>query len=147
MFFANRPTCYTCLEAMTGTKWNREWVLSTCLFVSPLYREDLSKKHMLLLTRQDVLSSATCTFQSVNPSHSPTQTDKISFSQGNMPSTEKKKKVNRPDLLGSKLEQRIMGALTPLAFWEGTSQSPVLSLSQFELWPHALSCLQTKKTC
>lgn len=31
----------------------------------------------------------------------------------------KKKKVNRPDLLGSKLEQRIMGALTPLVFWEG----------------------------
>lgn len=83
-----------------GWECSRERVVN--VFISPLYRENLSEKHVLLLTRQDVLSSATHTFLSVNPSHTQTHThtDKISFSRGSMPSTEKKN-PNQQDLLGS----------------------------------------------
>lgn len=63
--------------------------------------EDLNNKHVLLLTRQDVLSSATRTFLSINHSRSHTHADKFSFSRGSVPITEKKY-LNRPDLLGSK---------------------------------------------
>lgn len=77
--FAIRPTYCTDLG---GCGWDKVEQRASpehvCLFRH--CTEDLSKKHVLLLIRQDVLSSATHAFLSINPSQSHTHTDKFSFS-------------------------------------------------------------------
>lgn len=114
-----QPTC------CTNPKTERQ-VQSSWLFASPLHREDLCKKHILLLTRQDVLSPVTSKFLSVHSSHTHTHTDKIGLSHGSMPSTEKKN-LTKLDLLGSELEQCIMGAGTVFLHSGKTIQSPELN--------------------
>lgn len=99
-FFAKRPTYCNHLEAAAGTTWSESWV-HVCLFHH--CTEDLSKKHVLLLNRQDVLSSVTYTFLSVNPSqtHTHTQTHTLTRVRTNSVSVEavcqaqkKKKKIS-----------------------------------------------------
>lgn len=72
-----------------------------------------------------MFSSITNSYLSTLYSAAHTHTDKISFSWGSTPSTfkKKKKKLTRLDLLGSKLEQRIVGTVLSMHFWEGSSHS------------------------
>lgn len=76
----------------------------------------MGKKHVLLPTRQDVLSSATHThthtFLSISPSHRHASTHTQSVSIEALCQAREKQNLNRPDLLDSELEQRIMGART-----------------------------------
>lgn len=86
-------------------------------------------------------------YQPLTRLHTHTQTKQFQSKQY-AKHRKKKKKPNQPDLLSSRLGQRIMGVLTPLAFWEGTSQSPVGSLSlslgmNFNLMP--CPCKHMKK--
>lgn len=107
-FFSNPPTCCIYLEAVAGTKWSRQRVLNIFVYFTTVQRTWARNTCYYSPNRMFCPHK----FLSVKPFHK--HTHKIGFSQGGMPSTEKKN-LNRLDLLGSKLEQRIIGAVTPLA--------------------------------
>lgn len=122
--FANLPT-YCSPTGRCG--WDKvERNIGTCLFTSPLYRGPEGETHV---TTHPAGCSVFCDLhipirQPI--AHTQTQTNSVSVKAVGQA---QKKKLNRPDLLGCKLEKRIMGFLTPLAFREGSTQSPVCSLS------------------
>lgn len=123
--FANlSPNC----SPTGGCGWDKvERNIGTCLFTSPLYRGPEGETHV---TAHPTGCSVFCDLHIPirQPIAHTQNADTFSLSQGSRPSTGKKN-LNRPDLLGCKLEKRIMGFLTPLAFREGSAQSPVCSLS------------------
>lgn len=101
----------------------------TCLFVSPFFRGFKQETHV---PTHPTGCSVLCDshIPVCQPLTQPHTNRQIQFQSRQHAKHRKKKNLNRPDLLGSILEQRIMGALTPLAFWEGSSRSPVCSLSR-----------------
>lgn len=141
-FLQNRPTCCTCPEAMAGTKWGKEWVLNICLFVCFTTVQRGLKRETHVTTHPTGCSVLCDLHIPVCQPLTQPHTNRQNQFQSRQYAKHIKKK-SQPT--GSAGQQRIMGALTRLAFWEGASLSPVCSLSWFELWPHTLSCLQTKK--
>lgn len=126
--FAIRPHTVPAWEAVAVTRCSREQVLNTCLFISPLYS---GLRQETRVTTHPTGCSVLCDthipiYQPLTQIHTRTRTKSVSVEAV---CQAQEKKLNRPDLLGSKLEQRIMGTLTPVAFWEGSSQSPVWLLS------------------
>ena len=98
------------------------WWPAFCKATHPLYlpgepvcsfhrcAEDWSKKHFLLLTRQNVLSSTTYTFLSVNPTHTHNQFQSRQYAKHRKKKLKLKKKKKKNDLNQPDLARQQIGA-------------------------------------